>query len=639
MILILIFISLFLIIKEKDTSINHKEGLIVTSLVFLFLLFSITLGLSFIKKLNFNWLFITWLLVEALLIFILFKLVKFKLTPFISNSVAKFKEKKYSLLEKYLLLLIISCLSALFFQGLLYPPNNFDSLTYHLTRIIFWISNESVLHYQSNVLRDLYQPPLVEYILLNINLLNGNDLFSNSIQLFFLCLSIIVLVLILDVFKINRSNKIVAIIFLITIPSVLLQATNTKNDIVAGFFVLTSIYYTYQVYLNMSLKQFILLGLSVGLGVLVKGTVYLFLAPVLFFGFVFIIAKIISNKNFKALFYGLTSLSIVLFLNINHFYQNSKIGDNFFSIDNTEGQAYNNAKINLEVIESNLLKNIGLHIDYPFQENYDYWLKRYHYLNEIPLNTIETNFLNYKYVGPKRHETHEDLTPNSIHLYLSLFLGMFLYSIFYYKKNKRELILVLIMSCMVIIFVGYLKWQPHHTRLHIPLFMLSVVLITIAISKIKYFVLIISPVYLILIYNFIFLVTYNNSRPVVNHPIYTKEIKIKDSRYKKYFSNYLIAHTEYENINKILNRKENKKIGLIMYDWKYPLIKDFYNNSKQILNLDVVNYSNKIKQNEENIDVVVSNLINQDKIIKNNEEYINLSKNNTFVWYYKKIKP
>ncbi|MFY8009574.1 MAG: hypothetical protein ACOVNW_07720, partial [Flavobacterium sp.] len=60
--------------------------------------------------------------------------------------VQKIKSYHQTLLlkEKLLVGVLLVLLCLLFVQGLLYPPNNWDSLTYHMSRIMYWIGNESV---------------------------------------------------------------------------------------------------------------------------------------------------------------------------------------------------------------------------------------------------------------------------------------------------------------------------------------------------------------------------------------------------------------------------------------------------------------------------------------------------------------
>ena len=62
-------------------------------------------------------------------------------------------------------------------------PYNWDSLTYHLPRIMHWVQNKSVAHYATNIDRQIASPPLAEFINLHIYLLMGKkDVAFNLLQ-------------------------------------------------------------------------------------------------------------------------------------------------------------------------------------------------------------------------------------------------------------------------------------------------------------------------------------------------------------------------------------------------------------------------------------------------------------------------
>ena len=44
------------------------------------------------------------------------------------------------------------------------PPNNWDSMTYHLARIAYWLQEQSVLHFDAGTARQLAQPPNGEFL-------------------------------------------------------------------------------------------------------------------------------------------------------------------------------------------------------------------------------------------------------------------------------------------------------------------------------------------------------------------------------------------------------------------------------------------------------------------------------------------
>src|SRR5262249_13186492 len=64
------------------------------------------------------------------------------------------------------------------------PPNNWDSMTYHLSRVEHWTQNKSIAYYPTNIPRQLHQNPGAEFVLLHLRLLSGSDRLFNLLQLF-----------------------------------------------------------------------------------------------------------------------------------------------------------------------------------------------------------------------------------------------------------------------------------------------------------------------------------------------------------------------------------------------------------------------------------------------------------------------
>jgi hypothetical protein len=56
------------------------------------------------------------------------------------------------------------------------PPNNWDSMTYQMARVAEWYDHRSVAFYPTAIDRQLWQPPLAEYlILVTYGLLDRHD--------------------------------------------------------------------------------------------------------------------------------------------------------------------------------------------------------------------------------------------------------------------------------------------------------------------------------------------------------------------------------------------------------------------------------------------------------------------------------
>ena len=64
-------------------------------------------------------------------------------------------------------------------------PYNWDSMTYHLPRIMHWIQNGSINHYSTNIVRQVTSPTFAEVSNMHIYLLSGEtDLYVNLLQTF-----------------------------------------------------------------------------------------------------------------------------------------------------------------------------------------------------------------------------------------------------------------------------------------------------------------------------------------------------------------------------------------------------------------------------------------------------------------------
>ncbi len=88
-----------------------------------------------------------------------------------------------SALEYVLLLVIFLLLVMNTYIALHTVPYNWDSMTYHLSRIMYWIQNRSVSYFDTNIPRQLVSPVLAEYVNLHLFSINGlSDVYANMVQ-------------------------------------------------------------------------------------------------------------------------------------------------------------------------------------------------------------------------------------------------------------------------------------------------------------------------------------------------------------------------------------------------------------------------------------------------------------------------
>lgn len=77
------------------------------------------------------------------------------------------KRRGLSLFDWFLLIYIALMITLVGFVAWISPPNNWDSMTYHMSRVMHWIQNQSVAHYPTHILRQLHMTPWSEYAILH----------------------------------------------------------------------------------------------------------------------------------------------------------------------------------------------------------------------------------------------------------------------------------------------------------------------------------------------------------------------------------------------------------------------------------------------------------------------------------------
>ena len=164
--------------------------------------------------------------------------------------------------------------------ALIAPPNNVDSLLYHMSRVMHWAQNGSLRHYATGYHHQLIMPPFAELAILDSRLLVGSDRLANLVQWSSLVGSLVVVSAIARLLGARPVHQILAVVFAATLPLGVLQATSTQNDMVVALWTVCTAYLVF-----LGLKRPLLrservaLGLSFGLGLLTKVTFTVYALP------------------------------------------------------------------------------------------------------------------------------------------------------------------------------------------------------------------------------------------------------------------------------------------------------------------------------------------------------------------------
>jgi hypothetical protein len=148
------------------------------------------------------------------------------------------------------------------------PPNNFDSMTYHLSRVAAWYHDGGVHFLDAHTSRQNLLPPNSELAILYTFVFLGRDLLAAAPQLLAELAVIAAVYGCARRLLFPRSAALFAALTTATLTEFALQSVTTQNDLVAAAFVAAAAYFL----LGRSRRELPLVGLALGLAVGTKTT-------------------------------------------------------------------------------------------------------------------------------------------------------------------------------------------------------------------------------------------------------------------------------------------------------------------------------------------------------------------------------
>ncbi len=500
--------------------------------------------------------------------------------------------------NKLLSLGLFATFVAVFVQGVVYPPNNWDSMTYHLGRVVHWVSNQNIEAYPTHIYRQIWQPPLSELWLAQVCMLGGSDLYANTVQLFFLIASLACIVSMAKEMGVNRNAIVLSLIFVATTPEIILQGSSTQNDVTAAFFVLCVVRYCYALYRHASIVNAVWLGLSIGLAFYTKGSTYVFILPLLS-----VLSYFLAKAHPRSQWLGVvTKLGIVaviaLVLNLGYYSRNMELSGS--PLGRNDARLFNE-RYSPSTVLIGITQNLALHcgIDPIAKPAMVFVIDLHKWLGE----TLGDPAINYS--GEKFSITHwnhhEDSASNPLQLVV-VFLALAFLVIRRKKIAVETTVLYLLVVAEFIVFCVALKWQPWNSRLHTPIFMMAALpTCAILVSAFKKNAALTWATYTIIGLCVILsgrVIALNQTRPFVNNK-WTMKVNPSSDRASKMFINQPEVQLEYFHLKRLIDRHRDS-LGLIINEdtWEYPLFDDIYSSGRKVLpHLNVLNYSRNSPHN------------------------------------------
>lgn len=649
--IILLFVFSYLVIYivtnhyHKNSTIG--ENILISTLFFSTLIVLSTEVLSLFHGLTFVAVLSFWSIISCIGSVIIFKNKEaiFNTTRTNHYGILNYFQQ-LAIFYKIAFVCILALLSLILVQGIIYPPNNWDSMTYHLPRVFHWIQNQSVENYPTHILRQLYQPLFSEYAVLHTVLLTNTDLFANTVQFSFLLLTTLAVAAILKELNASQIIIFISIVLCLTLPEAILEASSTQNDITHSFFTIVTIYFAIKCYKTFLTKYFVLFGLAIGFSLLTKAIAYLYIPCIILVFGVFFLSKMIREKKYSIVQYSTLILVPMILLNMGHSYRNHLFSGHITGVskESTKGIVFD--KISPKIVLSSCIKNAVLHSDVHFDGGLgDKIAEKTHMLMNVDLNEPGSNIFDAKFKAESHWKNHEDSQPNFIHFILFLVCVFFmLFSLI--KSKKMDWIVssfFILISIQFVLFCGYLCWEPWNTRLHLPLFFEMIVFISLLLNQLNKRLLNFSMYLLfpILFYYGFYLSFHNFTRPYMTRKGVTSEIYRSDDRYKKYFANNPELYLEYTSANNLISRKNLMNIGLIadIDGWEYPLIMNRTKHPELKINhIKVSNSTKKYTSKNQKTDCIISTYKLKDTIEYQHSTYQLMTPNNKKLFIYLKKK-
>jgi 4-amino-4-deoxy-L-arabinose transferase-like glycosyltransferase len=345
----------------------------------------------------------------------------------------------------------------------------------------------------------------------------------------------------------------------------ILQGSSTQTDFVIAFWLICFVYFVIKFLVSQDMWWLWPIGISLGLAVLTKSTAYIFALP-----FVIWLAIRLAKMKSPVLFFRSVSVIALLALIINsgHFSRNFDAFGNPFGPEN---QNYLNTEVSVTALVSNIVRNLTLHLGTTPKVNAvmeESVLSLHNYIG-IGINDPRTTYPNTAFFifGPT---TQEDFSGNLVHLLIGVIVGVtYLFSREPMGKFDKS-VLKPYLLCLLLGFIFFsmlLKWQPWHSRLHLPLFALSAPLIGLFMENLR------NRRLANLVMVFLWLGSlpwvFNNYR----RPIIGTQSVLVTNRTDEIFRARPELQGGYERLAAFLNNEDCNQLGLISGSdsWEYPL--------------------------------------------------------------------
>ncbi|NJK35143.1 MAG: hypothetical protein HC919_09410 [Oscillatoriales cyanobacterium SM2_2_1] len=360
LVLFLSFASTFFILSALTREV--RASWVKTTIIYAILIALLTEGLSISQSLVLAPILSFW--IGALAVNIALVIYLYKSNHLLGSQfyLGKFKA---SLGERQLSVYVFWAIASVLFitlaTALIAPPDNWDSMTYHMSRVMHWMQNRSVEHYPTHILRQVSLPPGAGYLVMHLQFLAGGDYLANLVQwlAYFGCILVTTLIVQRLIGSDQQEYEWLGGLITASIPMAILQSTTTQTDLAVSYWLVCFLYFIIRTN-TYKRSDLIWIGLTLGLAILTKPTAYVFGLPT----FCLFLLRLIKDKlpSFKTKIANFTVFAtLTLAIPLPYFLRNYQLFSNPVGTD----YSTRNEIFGVVPFLSNLVRLIAINL--PFQ--------------------------------------------------------------------------------------------------------------------------------------------------------------------------------------------------------------------------------------------------------------------------------
>jgi hypothetical protein len=348
------------------------------------------------------------------------------------------------------------------------PPQTWDSLTYHLSRVAHWAQDRSIWQYATGIDRQASMPPGAEEHILDFYVLTQSDRLSNFPEWLAMLGSLLGVSLAAYYLGAKSSGQWLAALFAATIPMGIVEASSSINDYVATFWVVCVVVEVLAYYRHDQNRSLGYASLAAGLALLTKPVAVPFMLP-----FALWLAYLIVKRHgiWPLLKWAGIAVLCVAVINLGFLARNVIT---YGALSNpADFEMHYNQLHTPQGIIATTLKNIGMQVGIPgadsLNQAWNLLILKIVFKLGLDINDPRMTALGYFSVRPTTLQ--EDSTANPFHMYLifALLVAMF----FLVRKHGKSLLVYgLLAASTFLLFSIIYKWNAFGTRYDLAFFVI-----------------------------------------------------------------------------------------------------------------------------------------------------------------------